>query len=244
MKVNAIIQARCGSSRFPNKVFALIEGKPLIWHVVNRLKYAETINDIIVATTDNPLDDKIEEWCKANHAKYFRGSEDDVLNRYYSASQKFPSDYIVRITADDPFKEPAIIDRVVKTLVGEKLDYVTNNFPPSFPEGLDCEAFTHETLEKMELNATEDVEREHVTQYIFRHLNEFRIKNISSGRMLKHYRWTIDTELDYKFVLAIYAKREVKNKPLFMDEIISILEKNPSLLDINSSVKRSLMYKN
>lgn len=244
MKVNAIIQARCGSSRFPNKVFALIDGKPLIWHVVNRLKYAETINDIIVATTDNPLDDKIEEWCKANNVKYFRGSEDDVLNRYYSASKEFPSDFIVRITADDPFKEPTIIDKVVKTLVSEKLDYVTNNFPPSFPEGLDCEAFTHETLEKMELNATENVEREHVTQYIFRHLNEFRIKNISSNRMLKHYRWTIDTELDYKFILAIYAKREVKNKPLFMDEIISILAKNPSLLDINSSVKRSLMYKN
>ena len=243
MSVNAIVQARCGSSRFPDKVFAIIDGKPLIWHVINRLKCAKTIDDIIVATTINPLDDKIEKWCKTNNINCFRGSEDNVLNRFYLASNSFPSDYIVRITADDPFKEPEIIDKIVKTLICEGLDYVTNNFPPSFPEGLDCEAFTKKTLEAMESKATKPIEREHVTQYIFRHLNEFRIKNISCDKMLKQYRWTIDTKQDYDYVVAIYAARKNKEGLLLMEEILLILEDNPSLSKINSSVKRSLMYK-
>ena len=243
MKTNAIIQARCGSTRFPNKVFALIDGKPLIWHVVNRLKYAKTIDDIIIATTTNKIDDIIEKWCDENMVKCYRGSEDDVLNRFYFAHQAFPSDYIVRITADDPFKEPYVIDKVVNTLISEKLDYVTNNYPPSFPEGMDCEAFTKETLEIMEKKATESIEREHVTQYVFRHLDEFKIKNIMCDRMLKQYRWTIDTKEDYEYVVAIYAARNNKKGLLFMDEILSILESNPKICNINSSVKRSLMYK-
>ena len=243
MSVTAIIQARCGSTRFPDKVFALIDGKPLLWHVVNRLKYSKTINEIVVATTTNQLDDKIEEWCSANKVNCFRGSEADVLNRYFCASNAFPSDYIVRITADDPFKEPSVIDEVVRTLIDEGLDYVTNNYPPSFPEGLDCEAFTKKTLANMEANATEPVEREHVTQYIFRHLNEFKIKNISCGKMLKHHRWTIDTMQDYEYVVAIYAARKSKKGLLLMNEILSILEDNPSISNINSSVQRSLMYK-
>ncbi len=243
MKTNAIVQARCGAARFPNKVFALIDNKPLLWHVVERLKFANTVDDIIVATTTNPRDDAIEKWCRDNKVKCFRGSENDVLNRYYSAAKKFPSDYVVRITADDPFKEPTVIDAVVGVLVDEKLDYATNNFPPSYPEGLDCEAFTQNVLEIMEKNATEETEREHVTQFIFHHPDEFRIKNISSPVMLKQHRWTIDTEADYQFVLAIYAARKKKDKPLFMDEILEILQENPSLQEINSSVKRSLLYK-
>ena len=167
MTVNAIIQARCGSTRFPSKVFADIDGKPLLWHVVNRLKYAKMIDDIIIATTVNPKDDKIEEWCKAESVKCFRGSEEDVLNRYYSAAVAFPSDVVVRVTADDPFKEPRVIDRVIRKLIDEKLDLVTNNFPPSFPEGLDCEAFTFIVLELMEKTTQDSFEREHVTQYVY-----------------------------------------------------------------------------
>ena len=242
MKVNAIIQARCGSTRFPNKVFAPIDGKPLIWHVVNRLRYVKFLDDIIVATTINTIDDQIEKWCIDNNVKCFRGSENDVLNRYYSAAKAYPSDYVVRITADDPFKEPTVIDKVIDTLVSNKLDYVTNNYPPSYPEGLDCEAFSMKTLETMEKKATENIEREHVTQYVFRHLDEFKIANVSCERMLKQYRWTIDTELDYQYVLAIYAARKNKNGPLLMEEILSILNENPQILEINSSVHRSLMY--
>ncbi len=243
MTVNAIIQARCGSTRFPNKIFADIDGKALIWHVVNRLKYAEMIDDIIIATTVNAKDDKIENWCKAESIKCFRGSEDDVLNRYYCASITFPSDVIVRVTADDPFKEPKVIDRVVKKIIDEKLDLVTNNFPPSFPEGLDCEAFTFKVLELMEKTTQDSFEREHVTQYVYHNHEKFRIGNVESEEQLSSYRWTIDNTEDYEMVKAIYANRE-KNSGgiLLMDEILEILKTHPEIAKINSQVKRSAMY--
>lgn len=243
MSVNAIIQARCGSTRFPNKVFADINGKPLLWHVVNRLKYSDLIDEIIVATTVNAKDDVIETWCKNENVKCFRGSEDDVLDRYYQASLAFPSDYFVRVTADDPFKEPGIIDQVIGKLINENLDLVTNNFPPSFPEGLDCEAFTFEVLRTMELNASDSFEREHVTQYVYRNPDKFKIGNVLSDIPLSHLRWTIDNKEDYVMVKEIYNMRNKDSKNiLLMDEILSILKENPYIANINADVKRSAMY--
>lgn len=244
MSVNAIIQARCGSTRFPNKVFALIDGKPLLWHVVNRLKYATKIDDIIVATTVSEKDDKIEEWCRENNVHCFRGSEENVLNRYYSASEAFPSDYVVRITADDPFKEPKVIDAVITKLIEEDYDHVTNNLPPSYPEGLDCEAFKKSALDRSENEAETAFEREHVTQYIYHHPEIFRIGNVSHDEDLSYLRWTIDKDVDFEMVKAVYAHRNPANKGiLLMDEILDILKANPEIAKINSEVERSAMYK-
>lgn len=244
MIVNAIIQARCGSTRFPNKVFALIDGKPLLWHVVNRLKYATKIDDIIVATTVSEKDDKIEEWCKKNNVHCFRGSEENVLNRYYSASEAFPSDYVVRITADDPFKEPKVIDAVITKLIEEGYDHVTNNLPPSFPEGLDCEAFKKSALDRSEKEAETAFEREHVTQYIYHHPEIFKIGNVSNPENLSYLRWTVDKDVDFEMVKAVYAHRNPANKGiLLMDEILEILRINPEIEEINSEVERSAMYK-
>jgi len=244
MSVNAIIQARCGSTRFPNKVFALIDSKPLLWHVVNRLKYAIKIDDIIVATTVSEKDDKIEEWCKENNVHCFRGSEDNVLNRYYSASEAYPSDYVVRITADDPFKEPKVIDAVITKLIEEGYDHVTNNLPPSFPEGLDCEAFKKSALDRSEKEAETAFEREHVTQYIYHHPEIFKIGNVSNGENLSYLRWTVDKDVDFEMVKAVYAHRNPANKGvLLMDEILDILKANPEIEKINSEVERSAMYK-
>ena len=243
MKTNAIIQARCGSTRFPNKVFADINGKPLLWHVVDRLRYTKTIDDIVIATTTNKMDDQIELWATEEGVKCYRGSEDDVLNRYYSASVAFPSDAVVRVTADDPFKEPAVIDKVVNMLWEEKCDLVTNNFPPSFPEGLDCEAFTFETLEKMEQSANDSFEREHVTQYVYHNPSYFKVGNITSDVCLSSYRWTIDTKEDYNMVKAIYEHRiDTNGEILLMDEILQILKRHPEIAKLNDSVKRSAMY--
>ena len=244
MSVNAIIQARCGSTRFPNKVFALIDGKPLLWHVVNRLKYATKIDDIIVATTVSEMDDKIEQWCKENNVHCFRGSEENVLNRYYSASEAFPSDYVVRITADDPFKEPKVIDAVITKLIEEGYDHVTNNLPPSFPEGLDCEAFKKSALDRSEKEAETAFEREHVTQYIYHHPEFFKIGNVSNPENLSYLRWTVDKDVDFEMVKTVYAHRNPANKGiLLMDEILEILKANPEIEKINSEVERSAMYK-
>ncbi len=243
MRVNAIIQARCGSTRFPNKVFAIIDGKPLLWHVVNRLKHTSMIDDIIVATTTNPRDDMIEEWCQSEKVNCFRGSENDVLNRYYEAAKAYPSDVVVRVTADDPFKEPSVIDRVIKMLINEKYDLVTNNFPPTFPEGLDCEAFSSTVLEIMEKNTRDSFEREHVTQYVYHNPQKFRIGNVTSKDNLSNLRWTIDNEEDYLMVKRIYELRKKDDAGiLLMEEILNIIKENPEIATINSGVKRSAMY--
>ncbi len=243
MSVNAIVQARCGSTRFPQKVFAEIDGHPLLWHVVDRLKHARMIDDIIIATTTNEQDRIIEDWCIQENVNCFRGNEYDVLNRYYNAFLSFPSDVIVRITADDPFKEPEVIDQVIRKLLNEKYDLVTNNFPPSFPEGLDCEAFSFSVLETMEKSTHDAFEREHVTQYVYHHPDQFRIGNVSFDKQLSSYRWTIDNEEDLKMVREIYAKRNPNNKGiLLMAEILEILKDNPEIIKINSDVKRSVMY--
>lgn len=243
MSVIAIIQARCGSTRFPDKVFAPIDGKPLLFHVVDRLRYARSIDGIVVATTVSPKDDRIEAWCRENDVPCFRGSEDDVLNRYYQASQAFPSDVVVRITADDPFKEPAVIDAVVGKLLKEGYDHVTNNLPPSFPEGLDCEAFRKEALDRSEREAETAFEREHVTQYIYHHPELFRIGNVSHGEDLSSLRWTIDKEADLEMVRAVYAHRDKgRTGLLLMDEILDILKRYPEIARMNAAVERSAMY--
>lgn len=244
MKVNAIIQARCGSTRFPNKVFADIDGRPLIWHVVNRLTFAKKIDNIVIATTTNGKDNAIEQWCNKNHVHCFRGSEDDVLNRYYSASLSFPSDVIVRITADDPFKEPSVIDRVISKLIDENYDIVTNNLPPSFPEGFDCEAFYFRVLEEAEKITKDDYEREHVTQFFYHNPNKYRIGNVSNNVNLSNYRWTIDKDEDLEMVKAVYAHRNPNNVGiLLLDEILQILKEHPEIEKINSEIERSAMYK-
>lgn len=243
MKVNAIIQARCGSTRLPGKIFMEIDGKPLLWHVVNRLKYSKLIDDIVVATTTGTKDDATEEWCKKNEVNCYRGSEDDVLNRFYTAACEFPCDVIVRVTADDPFKEPSIIDTIIKKLFDENLDLSTNVFPPSFPEGLDCEVFTFKVLETMERATNDSYDREHVTPYIYNNPDKFKIGNVTSNHQLSAYRWTIDNSEDYEMVNAIYNNRKEENEGiLLMQEILEIIEENPEIVEINSNVKRSAMY--
>lgn len=243
MKVNAIVQARCGSTRFPGKVFAEIEGNPLLFHVVNRLRYANLIDDIVVATTINPKDDEIETWCTKERIHCFRGSEEDVLNRYYNASVSYPSEVVVRVTADDPFKEPKIIDEIIKKLIDEKLDLCTNNYPPSFPEGLDCEAFTFKTLKVMKENAKDAFEKEHVTQYIYHNRDIFEIGNVKFDRDISYLRWTIDTKEDLEMVRAIYQHRNKNNNGiLLMHEILEIIGTHPDIPMINCNVERSAMY--
>lgn len=243
MKVTAIIQARCGSTRLPGKIFMEIDGKPLLWHVVNRLTYAELIDDVVVATTTDSKDDATAEWCKENGIKCFRGSEDDVLSRFYNAAIEFPCDVIVRVTADDPFKEPCIIDKIIKKLFDENLDLSTNVFPPSYPEGLDCEVFTFNVLQTMEKITNDPYNREHVTPYIYNNPDKFKIGNVTSSRQLSSYRWTIDNKEDYDMVNEIYKKRKDRSKGiLLMEEILEILEENPKIASINSDVKRSGMY--
>lgn len=243
MKVDAIIQARTGSKRLPNKIFYELAGFPLLHHVVNRLLPSKEIDQIIISTTKSKNDNKIEEWCLNNNIQIFRGSEENVLRRYYETALKFNSDIIVRVTADDPFKDFRIIDKAIKILKERKIDYVTNNLPVSFPEGLDVEVFTFNALERSYFNSTTNFEKEHVTQYIQKNQNLFKIFNIKNDVNLSNYRWTIDTIKDYEFVRKVYNQL-YKNKNFFLPEdIYKLLDKYPKLKEININEKRSDLYK-
>jgi len=242
MKVAAIIQARTGSTRFPSKVFAPLADKPLLWHIVNRLTFSKQINEIIVATTTSENDNVIEDWALQNGMNIFRGSEEDVLARYYEAAKFFKADIIVRVTADDPFKDPEIIDAVIEILKSEKLDFAYNNNPPSFPEGLDTEVFTFEAIEKAFLNAKDNFEREHVTQYFYRNPTLFKHKNYAYFENKSYLRWTLDTVQDYEMVKQVYNHLYKEETIFLMNDIFELLKKYPAIANMNLNVKRSAMY--
>ena len=243
IKVAAIIQARRGSTRLPDKVFLELSNKPLLEHVVNRLKKADLLQEIIIATTDLPNDNLIETWANSNNISVFRGSENNVLERYYEAAKKYQIDVIVRITADDPFKDYRLVDEAVRVLIDNKLDFVCNNNPVSFPEGLDVEVLTFNALEVSYNNVISDFDKEHVTQYIHKNKDKFNIANIQNEKDLSFHRWTLDTIEDYQFAQKIYSELYKEGYVFLREEVLELLEKSPLILELNNKVNRSDLYR-
>lgn len=241
----AIIQARMGSSRLPGKVMLDLCGKPVLWHVQDRVSRAGTIDKIVIATSKEHDDDTIENFCKYYNIPFFRGDEQDVLKRYYGAVTMLKKagcdiDFIVRITADCPLIDPEVIDQTVSHAVQGKFDYVTTSNPPSFPDGVDVEVFTPRALEIASKNAKLPSEREHVTQYIIKH-KQFRKSNVKNPRDLSKLRWSLDEKEDYKFMQIVYAElyrksRVVSMKKFSMKKILTLLEKKPELTRINAHI--------
>lgn len=241
--ITAIIQARTWSTRLPNKIFAKIKGKPLIWHIVDRINKSKYIQEIVVATTTNTNDNEIEKWCKENNTKVFRWDEDDVLSRYYHAAVASKATTIVRITADDPFKDPEIIDKVIEIYQNNNLDFAYNNKPPTFPEGLDTEIFSFGALEKAFIESKDVFEREHVTQYFYRNPDKFKQMNWKNDIDLSYCRRTIDTDDDLTMAREVYENLYKEWKIFLMKDIIKLLKEKPNIATLNAKVKRSFMYK-
>lgn len=241
MKISAIIQARTSSTRLPNKIFLPLGNEALIWHVVDRLKYSQLINHIVIATTNNPNDNIIEKWAARNHLDCFRGEENNVLSRFYNCASYHKSDIIVRITSDDPFKDPSLIDEAIKLLLNKKLDFVYNNFPPTFPEGLDVEVFTYNVLKESFKNCILTYDKEHLTQFMYK--NNFKKKNILNNENLSNLRWTIDTVNDYDMAKKVYEKLYKQSNIFLTDDILLLLKKHPYIKFINNNVTRSQLYK-
>jgi len=240
--IAAIIQARTGSSRLPNKIFKLIEDKPLIGHITERVKRAKLVDRVIIATTTNPSDNSVEEWCNENNIAVYRGSENDVLNRYYSAAVAFGATVVVRITCDDPFKDPGIIDEVINYFLENELDFASNNNPPTYPEGLDVEVMSFKTLEIMEQHAETEFEREHVTQYVYKNPGLFKIGNYPYFTNLSKLRWTIDTDKDLEMARAVYARLYPQSPFFSYKDILKLIEQQPEITEINQNEKRSTLY--
>jgi len=230
----AIIQARMGSTRLPGKVLMEICGKPLLWHVVNRVSYSKYISQIVIATSTNPKDDEIEKFAKKYKLKVFRGSENDCLDRYYKAAKKYKADVIVRITADCPLICPEIIDKVILEYIKGDFDYVTNTIVYTYPDGCDVEVFSFEALEKAWREAKDTVEREHVTVYI-RNSGEFKIKNVVNDKPVdpQDYKWSVDKQNDLEFVKEVYNHLYNGRKVFSYKDIMNLLRKNPWIKKIN-----------
>ena len=237
-KIVAIIQARIVSTRLPGKVLLDVEGKPMLWHVIERLRRARQLDEIILAIPDTKENDVLEEFAKENNLKYFRGPEEDVLSRYYLAAKSFGADTIVRITSDCPLVAPEVVDRVVRECLKSGADYTSNILKRTYPKGLDVEVFTFEALEKSFQEAKAGAEKEHVTLYIREHPEKFRRTNVENDRDLSRFRWTVDEKEDLEFVQEVYKKLFQEGKIFSMKEIIDLLRKEPKLVEINKNIKR------
>jgi len=242
-KVVAIIQARVGSTRLPSKILEKIEGKPMLWHVIERTKRARFVDEVVVATTDREEDSAVEEIAKVCGVGCFRGSEEDVLDRYYRAAEKFGADIVVRITADCPMMDPEVIDKAVRMFLDGDFDYVSNTMPPTFPDGLDVEVFSFEALRKAWAEARMASEREHVTPYIRNHPEIFRLGNLRSDVDLSYMRWTVDRIEDLMFVREVYKELYVEGEVFHMEDVLRLLERRPELMEINRHIERDEGYK-
>ena len=242
--IAAIIQARMGSKRLPCKTLAEIYRKPMLYWVVERVKYSPTINEIIVATTTEPENQSILALADQWGVKSCAGSSSDVLDRYYQAARSFGVDIVVRITADCPLLDPSIIDRSVRTFLECNCDYASTAYPvASFPDGLDVEVFSFCALEKAWKEASLGSEREHVTPYIWKNPHMFRLKSILNAEDLSAMRWTVDEERDLEFVREVYGHLYQKNGSIFgMNEVLGLLKEHPEILNINQGIKRNEGY--
>jgi spore coat polysaccharide biosynthesis protein SpsF len=201
MRTVAVIQARMGSTRFPGKVLADLCGRPVLAHVIDRVSRATTVDAVVVATTTDPADDRIAELDLG--VKVSRGPVDDVLSRFLASAREHSADVVVRITADCPLLDPAILDTVVRARAEVGAEYASNVKPPTYPEGYDVEAVTLECLERLDVEALSDWEREHVTVRIREHPDEFRTVNVVNDRDLSAIRLTVDVARDLERVATL-----------------------------------------
>lgn len=238
LKATAIIQARIGSTRLPKKIFLPLSGRPILWHVYQRVKKSKLIDDVVIATTDLPEDDLVEKFCIENKINYFRGSSDDVLSRYYFTAKSFQSDIIVRITSDCPLIDSNVIDEIIKLFISENADYASNVLERTFPRGYDTEVFSFSVLEKTFFEAKEKFEREHVTPFIYNHPEIFKLVSYKINKDYSSLRLTIDTQEDYNLIKIIYDSLFDSNNFFNLNDVINFLNNNPELIKINQHIEQ------
>jgi spore coat polysaccharide biosynthesis protein SpsF (cytidylyltransferase family) len=230
----AIIQARMGSTRLPGKILKPLLSTPMLARMLERVKRAKKLDAIIVATTDKPEDDATAELAKKYGVKVFRGSEHDVLDRFYRAAREAGADIVLRLTGDCPLMDPEVIDRVIAHFQETRgaIDYCGT--PSNYPEGLDIEIFNFSALEEAVRFATLPSEREHVTPYIKNHPERFTSESWREGEGDDSgMHWSVDTQADFDFVTKVYEQLYPANKSFTKDDVLALLVRHPEFLEIN-----------
>ncbi len=241
-KFNIIIQARMDSKRLVGKTLKNINGKPVLWHVYNRCSNSRYANKVVVATTQDKSDDPIAVFCQKNKIPFIRGSIDNVLARYYKAASQFKSDVIARITGDCPLIDVQTIDRCFRSFIKQGCDYISNVVPGerTFPRGLDVEVFSFDALSKAYKEASETMEKEHVTPYMWQNKkNQYKIGTIVTApkNLNRSYRLTVDYPEDFALIDMIYEKFS-NYKIIPTEKVILFLDKHPEIASLNTDCEQ------
>jgi len=240
LKNLAIIQARMSSTRLPGKVLLPLSDKPVLEHVIQRVRNCKLVDKVVVATTVHDSDDIIEDWCKKNNFEYYRGSLEDVLDRFYKVASQFKAENILRITADCPVIDSGIIDEVIEKYHEGNFDFY--GLSGEFPDGLDCTMFSFKALEITWKNSKLQSEREHVGPYMVNHPELFAIGGYEKFKNLGHLRLTLDDPRDYQLLSTIFKKLYDIDNFFNHEMIINLLNESPELLKINSEIIRNEGY--
>jgi len=235
MNIVTIIQARMGSTRLPGKVMRNLGGDTVLSCVVRRVRRAQLTGEVIIATTTAAQDEVIIRECRRLSVDCFRGSEEDVLDRYYRAARGVRADAVIRITSDCPLIEPEITDKTIRAFLDSQPDYASNAGHRTYPRGLDTEVMTFEALAGAWERARAPYQRAHVTPYIYENPGQFKLLSVAGDTDYSGYRWTLDTPEDLAFLGAVYERLDNDDSFSWTD-VLTLLEQEPELVEINSSV--------
>lgn len=245
MKTIAIIQARMSSTRLPGKVLKLAAGRTLLERMVERVRKASKVDATWVATTTDPSDDQLVQFCLEQDIPVYRGSLQDVLDRYYQLAMREVANAVVRLTGDCPLVDPALIDEVIDAFQREGADFACNRLPPPFtrtyPIGLDIEVCTFAALEKAWHNAKEKHQREHVLPYLYETPGKFKVYQLNYQENLGALRWTVDTPQDLELIRAIYDRFDGRNDFSWL-EVLDLYRREPELFRVNASIHHKTMF--
>ncbi len=238
VSVQAIIQARTSSSRLPEKIFQPIGDKPLLGWVLQRLSEAKKVERIVIATSVEPHDDKVESFAVNAGVEFFRGSEEDVLGRFAKTLETFPADTIIRATGDNPLLDPGALDMMIDEHINNNADHT--GVSGKVPIGSTAEVVSPQALATAHSEANGEMFREHVTPFIFSHPERFRLLRVTPPHHLanKEYRLTVDTEEDLALMKAIYNKLREQDKPFDAVNAIQLLDMDPRVAAINQNVRQ------
>jgi len=235
LKIIGIIQARMHSQRLLGKVMLNLIGKPLIWHIYNRLRSCKYLDEVVISTGEYSTNKEIIDYAQMSNIPYYSGSEKDLIDRLYQTAIKFQASAIVRVTADCPLVDPIIVDKLVQTYLNDQeYDIVTNCKVRTFPHGLDVELYSNRSLEKMWKEIKQPEIREWFPFFVEKNPSLFKVFNIGSDRNLSHMRWTVDYPEDFELIKIIYQSLFKQNKIFTTKDVLDLLEKNPKLVEINS----------
>lgn len=235
-----LIQVRLDSTRLPKKALADLAGKPVLWHIVNRLRASRLLDRVVVATSGEPEDEPIRAFAAAGGMDFYAGDKNDLISRLYGAAREFESDVVVRVTGDCPLVDPRLVDQMIQLyLNNQQVDLVVNTHPPTFPDGLDLEVLPFKTLDRLDKEVKSPFWREWFTTYVADPANGFNILNLAYPKDLSAMRWTLDYQEDLDFLKEIYCRLGRDNQVFCMTDVLALLEETPELSCINQGHVRN-----